>query len=940
MSGHRGDGLTNYGDGRSFLHAPKNKDNEWLRPSERLLMDSSESLPVFSLTATPHSFSPRTGGSPELGDEYSLYRSRSASVSSSSSANSTGTVCESELSSAPPQNERDIVPFGLGIKPGRRSRSKCFSKSPKLTPKASKADVGEPAKAGPRASEEESGEGSAAESVEERTNSAGSRAVDWKSADACWRDKPAQNPTLLRRIFGTESSTSSTGNPTKTPVDTEDDSVSLVSTVSGSGIDFFRKFVQRKGANCKDCEDQFRREVLIDRLVADSQNIKAGLQSRASTDVSQYYSEDSQSESEMSDRMTTSSFNHSGIVSSMGVQNMEGRARTCASRCKSHQHTDFQDDVQSRSSGLSRQSSRGSSISGSGLLFLRNYLRKKKSRSRAGGTSKMDPKDISAFNIVPVPFPPPSDFYGPAFLHDGGQSDTSDTSSERRLSVCSTVADLLNEDFDCDDSELKNLDWEEWDEQLPDDISYDDLVSVISESFYTSSEDHDLADLCELDWEGRKTVVANDRQVLTPDEATREKGGESDLSSVLLSAGSQQGVDAVSSKDSSTETGTTEVVKSRYDGFKSSTFLQDLEAELELPPMTPVHHEKEEAVRAISKYIRTGSNSSYGTDPGCGSLSRLSTTERTSASRMSMVSPAFSDCLPELAPTEPASPAPFRRPLSQLLQYDCPAASGSPQFMISPSPDLFRSDDSTPQQFYSACQTPSTMRSRHSTRPPSQSGHLHMFTRPPSYMEHDGSPQEPRLRGASLNPGANRDSLLASAYPHTPPSPSTLAQRSSRPYLRHSSSNSTECSADSGCPLLEDKVPGSLSPTPSPRSNIETLSSNRNKLASFWEKSIGTGTSSTEIPLAWLSNKDDRSDSSSFKPFGSENCLSVVKNDRLSHFLDMTRRAAAEKNPRNRLERRQHRASTGSDCSDLLDRENPLSPQQPRRRESFTEYFV
>jgi hypothetical protein len=39
------------------------------------------------------------------------------------------------------------------------------------------------------------------------------------------------------------------------------------------------------------------------------------------------------------------------------------------------------------------------------------------------------------------------------------------------------------------------------------------------------------------------------------------------------------------------------------------------------------------------------------------------------------------------------------------------------------------------------------------------------------------------------------------------------------------------------------------------------------------------------------------------------------------------------------LERR-HRTSTGSDCSDLLDRENPLSPQQPRRRESFTEYFV
>lgn len=44
------------------------------------------------------------------------------------------------------------------------------------------------------------------------------------------------------------------------------------STVSGSGIDFFRKFVQRKGDGCRECEDRFRREVLIDRLVSDSLN--------------------------------------------------------------------------------------------------------------------------------------------------------------------------------------------------------------------------------------------------------------------------------------------------------------------------------------------------------------------------------------------------------------------------------------------------------------------------------------------------------------------------------------------------------------------------------------------------------------------------------------------------------------------------------------------
>ena len=898
----------NLGGGRSYLHAPKNKDNDWLRPSERLML-AGEAPNVFSLTATPHSFSPR-GGSPQLGDEYSLYRSRSASASSSSSANSTGTVCESEASSSQVQNEAEIVPFGLGIKPGRRRKTNDQTTGQK------------------------------------RPQSAQSKSVDWKSAEASWRNKPETHET--------GSSAPDTAESRRLPAETEDDSISQVSTVSGSGIDFFRKFVQRKSTSCKDCEDQFRREVLIDRLVSDSQN-KVGLVDRKScSSTSRYCSDvDSRSASEMSelsDRMTTSSFNHSGIVSSLGTQqDIEGRANICTSRCKSHQHSDFQEDTQSRSSGLSRQSSMSSSISGSGLLFLRNYLKKKKPKGRTS-SAKQDPKDISAFNIVPVPFPPPSDFYGPAFLNDGGQSDDmSDSSSERRLSVCSTVADLLNEDFDCDDSELKNLDWEEWDEPLPDDISYDDLVSVISESFY--SDDLDIGDLCELDWEGRKTVVANDRQVLTPvdghekDETTGE------------SVGSEDAHVETASQESSNETGVTEVcnvnTRPRFGSFKSSTFMQDLEAELELPPMTPVSDEKEEAVRAISrtisKYIRTGSNSSYGTDPGRSSLSRMSMTEQQgrysrksnfgdevgesgSASRLSVYSPALSDCLPELAPTEPVSPAPSRRPLSQLLQYDCPPASGSPQFTISPSPDVYRSDESTP--FYSAQGTPSTVRSLHNTRPPSQSSQLHMFSRPPSYIEsREGSEPHELLRGASVNHGANRDSLLADNYPTVPPSPSAI-----RSYLRHSSSNST----DSGCPLLEQDKVASLSPTPSPHGTIDTLSSNRNKLASFWEKSIGTGSSTTEVPLAWLSNKDGGRSASCFQPFGSENSLSVVKNDRLSHFLDVTRRAAAEKNPRSRLERR-HRASTGSDCSDLLDRdrgENPLSPQQPRRRESFTEYFV
>ena len=55
------------------------------------------------------------------------------------------------------------------------------------------------------------------------------------------------------------------------------EAASNASTVSGSGMNFFRKFVQRRGngggggsGGCKDCESIFRREVLIDRLVSDA----------------------------------------------------------------------------------------------------------------------------------------------------------------------------------------------------------------------------------------------------------------------------------------------------------------------------------------------------------------------------------------------------------------------------------------------------------------------------------------------------------------------------------------------------------------------------------------------------------------------------------------------------------------------------------------------
>jgi len=682
----------------------------------------------------------------------------------------------------------------------------------------------------------------------------------------------------------------------------------------------------------------------------------------------------------------------------MGEQDMEQKARGCASKCKTHRHANQATPCEDTQSISTKSSVSSSSISGSGLLFLRNYLKKKKTKSRATNSDcssqKTDPKDISAFNIVPVPFPPPSDFYGPAFMQDGGPDNMSDTSSERRLSVCSTVADLLNEDFDCDDSELKNLDWEEWDEPLPDDISYDDLVSVISESFY--SDDLDLADLCELDWEGRKTVVANDRQVLTPDEPhknarieSKDKSADKEVSKLLGEPSKNR-----SSKNSTADSEGNESSKSRYGSFKSSTFMQDLEAELELPPMTPVSDEKEEAVRAlsrtISQYMRTGSNSSYTTDPGRlsrqsthneqGRYSRKSTHEELERnSRMSVYSPAMSDYLPELA-SSTASPAPFRRPLSQLLTYDVPSSSPQSQvpYDATPSPDLNKLEENYNLPNMSSSQkhpiwgTPNCNSSPNlnnsqkdvSTGPGQMSNILNLpkgvYSLTPEGKSqdcspnnvdiemsgHNSSPFELRSKasGSKTPKNANRDSLLCSNYPYTPPlcsSPSVYSQCAPTnriPYLRHSSSNST----DSGCPLLDDKI-ASLSPTPSPRTNIEVLSSNRNKLASFWEKSVTT--TASDIPLAWVPSNENYEEKNmkqqGFQPFrkvfGSENSLAV--NDRLAHFQDMTRRAAERSSTGNRKMQRAHRASTGSDCSDFLDKIT-LSPAQTRRRESFTEYFV
>ena len=80
--------------------------------------------------------SPPTYGHHDLLEEYSLYKSRSESRSSSSSANSTGTVCESE-----------IFPYGAGIKPHQRTfrstsppwRTLLRNPRPRVPPRRSRA---------------------------------------------------------------------------------------------------------------------------------------------------------------------------------------------------------------------------------------------------------------------------------------------------------------------------------------------------------------------------------------------------------------------------------------------------------------------------------------------------------------------------------------------------------------------------------------------------------------------------------------------------------------------------------------------------------------------------------------------------------------------------------------------------------------------------------
>jgi hypothetical protein len=117
-------------------------------------------------------------------------------------------------------------------------------------------------------------------------------------------------------------------------------------------------------------------------------------------------------------------------------------------------------DLEDSFSSVSRSSQ---AVSGSGHAFLRNFLRKKSSQANDGVG---DPSWISnnnlvllqflratttTFNSVPVPFPPPADFYGPAYVDAAADA-------AKQPSPGSTIADLLDETFETD-SELVNVEW-------------------------------------------------------------------------------------------------------------------------------------------------------------------------------------------------------------------------------------------------------------------------------------------------------------------------------------------------------------------------------------------------------------------------------------------------------------------------------------------------
>ncbi len=334
-----------------------------------------------------------------------------------------------------------------------------------------------------------------------------------------------------------------------------------VSTVSGSGIDFFRKFVaRRKGGQpgqdrsevaedrlgCKDCENQFRREVLIDRLVSDS------LTSQANRNSSRTSSKASVTSSGNSSSLSSPNMSLANIQSNperkTSPQNQLSRVSSSSSagKCPAHQHDQSsrilmpaainKQEKAAQSPKFDQESLRSSvsastTVSGTGLLFLRNYLKKKQpplkqtknedvseitttttdqtlvnsKTSLTSPTPKLEqyqaptvPPPQMVFNTVPIPFPPKNDFYGPAvFIPDDLVFCESEQSS-RRNSFGSTIADLLNDTFDSEDSELKNLEWDWDEEESRNQATANDVIATLDNLDDTDIEPDDVSIIVDI----------------------------------------------------------------------------------------------------------------------------------------------------------------------------------------------------------------------------------------------------------------------------------------------------------------------------------------------------------------------------------------------------------------------------------------------------------
>ena len=129
-----------------------------------------------------------------------------------------------------------------------------------------------------------------------------------------------------------------------------------------------------------------------------------------------------------SERHSSESGGSSGSVKTPAEQNdLIARVleSSCSSgKCPAHQ-SNPEIDIESVKSYMSE-----STVSGTGLLFLRNYLKKKTALPEASNDTTLiaedqlnseatmvcDSHQQLVFNTVPIPFPPKNEFYGPAMF--------------------------------------------------------------------------------------------------------------------------------------------------------------------------------------------------------------------------------------------------------------------------------------------------------------------------------------------------------------------------------------------------------------------------------------------------------------------------------------------------------------------------------------------